>query len=184
MSATSSSDFVFEPKVWQDHVRAYFDRKLVYGSVALRNDDLKPDAGKGDTISFPFFSAVGAAEEPAENVGLTVDALVDDSFSCTVKEVGKAVGIKKKAFKVSAARSSRIIDEIQSQIARVHAEKVDADLLEEFSTSGNYTQGFTGSAAGDTMTFRAILPSARRLLSAIRPINPSFASCTPFSTLT
>jgi hypothetical protein len=156
MSATTSADFVFTPKVWQDHVRAYFDKKLVFGSVALRNDELKADAGKGDTVSFPYFKAIGAAEEPSESVGLQVDKLQDDSFSCQVKEVGKAVGIKKKAFKVSAARTGVIIDEIQRQIARVMAEKVDADLLTEQSSSGNYTDGYTASVAGDKMTVRVL----------------------------
>lgn len=157
MSATVAADFVFEPKVWQDHVRAYFDRKLVYGSVALRNDELAPDAGKGLTVNFPYFKAIGAAEEPLESQGLQVDNLEDDSFSCTVKEVGKAVGVKKKAFKKSAARSSVIIDEVQRQIARVMAEKVDGDLLTEFSSGGNYTQGFTASAAADKMTLATLM---------------------------
>jgi hypothetical protein len=151
MSATVAADFAFEPKVWQDHVRAYFDRKLVYGSVAVRDNSLAPDTGKGMTVNFPYFKAIGDAEEPAEDSGLTVDKLQDDSFSCTVKEVGKAVGIKKKAFKKSAATSERITREIQEQIARVMAEKVDKDLLTEFSSSGNFTDGFTATGAGDVM---------------------------------
>lgn len=156
MSATASADFVFTPKVWQDHIRAYFDAKLVYGSVAVVVDDLKEDAGKGDTVSFPFFKAIGAAQEPGESEGLFVDKLSDDSFTCTVKEVGKAVGIKKKAFKKSAASTNRIISEIQRQIARVHAEKVDADLLLEQNTGGNFTQGYTATVAGDTMNVRTL----------------------------
>lgn len=156
MSATVAADFVFEPKVWQDHVRAYFDRKLVYGSVALRSNDLQPDAGKGMTVNFPFFKAIGDAEEPAESSGLTVDNLEDDSFSCTVKEVGKAVGVKKKAFKKSAANTQKIIQEINEQIGRVHAEKVDKDLLAEFSGAGNYEQGYTATGAGDTMNIRTL----------------------------
>jgi hypothetical protein len=154
MSATVAGDFAFAPKVWQDHIRAYFDRKLVYGAFALRDESLKPDAGKGETVNFPYFKAIGAAEEPAESAGLVVDKLQDDSFSASVKEVGKAVGIKKKAFKKSAATSDRIVSEIQEQIGRVMAEKVDGDLLTEFSTSGNYTDGFTATGAGDVMTIK------------------------------
>lgn len=156
MSATQSSDFVFEPKVWQDHVRAYFDKKLVYGSVALRNSELTPDTGRGLTVNFPFFKTIGPAEEPDENTGLVVDKLEDDSFSCTVKEIGKAVGIKKKAFKKSAANTQRIIQEKQEQIGRVMAEKVDADLLTEFSDNGNYTQGYTATAAANVMTLSTL----------------------------
>jgi len=136
MAATVSTDFVFQPKVWKEHISAYFRDKLVFGAIAMMDDTLTQEAGT--TINFPYFKKVGAAEEPAETASLSVDALSDDSFSATVKEVGKAVGMKKKAFKVSAARTERIIQEITSQIARVHAEKVDDDLFTEFSNGANH----------------------------------------------
>jgi hypothetical protein len=136
MPATVSTDFVFEPKVWKEHISAFFRDKLVFGAIAMSDDTLAQEPGT--TINFPYFKKVGAAEEPAETASLTVDNIEDDSFSATVKEVGKAIGVKKKAFKVSAARTERIIQEITSQIARVHAEKVDDDLLAEFSGVGNH----------------------------------------------
>ncbi len=105
-------------------------------AIAMSDDSLAQEPGT--TINFPYFKKVGAAEEPLETASLTVDNIEDDSFSATVKEVGKAVGVKKKAFKVSAARTERIIMEITSQIARVHAEKVDDDLLAEFSNVANH----------------------------------------------
>ena len=40
MASTESGDFLFDPKVWSDHVRAYFDRKLVYGAFAVRDNTL------------------------------------------------------------------------------------------------------------------------------------------------
>jgi hypothetical protein len=156
MSATVAADFAFAPKVWQDHIRAYFDQKLVYGAFALRNEELRPDAGKGETVNFPYFKAIGAAEEPAESAGLSVDNLEDDSFSCTVKEVGKAVGIKKKAFKKSAANTARIVDEIQSQIARVMAEKVDLDLKTEIVDDANSSVGYLATAAANVMTVKTL----------------------------
>lgn len=156
MASTVAADFAFEPKVWQDHVRAYFDKKLVHGSVAARDTTLRDDAGAGETINFPFFKAIGAAQEPGESEGLAVDKLTDDSFSATVKEVGKAVGIKKKAFKKSAASQERIVSEITEQIGRVHAEKVDADLLAEASAAGNFHQGYLATAAGDVMNARTL----------------------------
>jgi hypothetical protein len=150
MSATKSTDWNFSPKVWQDHIAAYFDRKLVWGSVALRDDTLM--GSPGDTVNFPYFKAIGDAEEPAEDVGLTVDNLSDDSFSCSVKEVGKAVGAKDKALVKSAASRERVFSEAQSQIGRVMAEKVDKDLIAEINTSGNYEVGFVASAASDVAT--------------------------------
>ena len=147
MGATLSSDFAFEPKVWQDHIGAYFDKKLVFGAYALVDTTLT--AAPGETVNFPYFKAIGDAEEPSQSQGLQVDNLQDDSFSATVKEVGKAVGFKKKALRKSAAQRDRIFGEAQSQLARVHAEKVDADLITELNTSGNYVAGFVGTGTGD-----------------------------------
>jgi len=145
MPATVSTDFVFEPKVWKEHVGAYFRDKLVFGAIAVQDDELKGEAG--ETINFPYFEKIGAAEEPAETASLTVDNLSDDSFQATVKEVGKAVGVKKKAFKVSAARTEKIIQEITSQIGRVHAEKVDNDLFTEMNLASSH-QAVTATIAG------------------------------------
>jgi hypothetical protein len=154
MPATVSADFAFTPKVWQDHIMAYFDRKLIYGAFALRDDSLT--AAPGLTQNFPYFKKVGAAQKPGEDEGLIVDNLTDDSFNVTVAEVSKAVGVSKKAFKVSAARTERVIQEIQEQIGRVMAEQIDADLYTAFSAS--FTTGYT-SAAGNsygTMNIRTL----------------------------
>lgn len=139
MPATVAADFGFAPKVWQDHIMAYFDRKLVYGAFALRDDSLT--AAPGLTQNFPYFQSIGAAQTPAEDEGLIVDNLTDNSFNVTVGEVSKAVGVSKKAFYVSAARTERVIQEVQEQIGRVMAEKVDQDLYTALSSS--YTTGYT-----------------------------------------
>lgn len=154
MPGTQSTDFAFAPKVWQDHIMAYFDRKLVYGAFALRDESLT--AAPGLTQNFPYFKKVGSAQKPAEDEGLIVDNLSDDSFNVTVQEVSKAVGVSKKAFKVSAARTDRVISEVQEQIGRVIAEQVDADLLTEFSTVGNFTTGYTSSTNTDSMNIRTL----------------------------
>jgi hypothetical protein len=146
MPATVAADFVFEPKVWKDHVAAYFRDKLVFGSLALLDDTLT--SAPGETVNFPYFKQTGAVEEPLESSSLTVDSLSDDSFSATVKEIGKAVGVKKKAFKKSAARTERIISEITSQLGRRHAEKVDADLYTEAAASGNFQAATASTYTG------------------------------------
>lgn len=147
MGATKASDFAFEPKVWGEHTQAYFDRKLVVGQFAMKDNTLVSEPGM--TVNFPYFKKIGAAEEPDEDSGLTVDKLQDDSFSCTVKEVAKAVGVKKRALRKSATGQDKIFGEIQSQIARVHAEKVDADLITEMNTVTNYGLGFVAAANTD-----------------------------------
>jgi N4-gp56 family major capsid protein len=152
--STQSADFNFTPKVWKDHIDAYFRKKLVFGAFALTDDTLEGEPGT--TINFPYFKKLGPAENPAEDEGLVVDKLSDDSFNATVAEVGKAVGIKKKAFKTSAARTEKIIEEIQRQIGRVHAEKIDSDLVTEIYAGGNSSTGFLTSTGTDLMTVRRI----------------------------
>jgi N4-gp56 family major capsid protein len=151
MPSTHAADFVFEPKVWSDHVKAYFDRYLVFGQFAVRNDQLKAE-GSGLTVNFPYYKAIGDAEEPGEDDVLSVDKLTDDSFSCTVFEVGKAVGFTKKAFKKSAESQDAILSEAQRQIARVHAEKVDKKILAEIDNPANHGVGLEASDDSLKMT--------------------------------
>ncbi len=139
------SDFSFEPKVWADHVDAYFDKKLVFGAFALQDRTLTGEPGT--TQNFPYFKAIGEAEEPAADEALSVDKLEDDSFSVTIKEIGKAVGVRRAALRSSAAKKDRVFGQVQQQIGRVMAEKIDADLIAEINTSGNYIQGYTSTAA-------------------------------------
>ena len=151
MPATVSTDWNFAPKVWQDHITAYFRKKLAFGALAITDDTLK--GAPGETVNFPFFEKIGAAEEPAETASLTVDNLSDDSFPITIKEVGKAVGAKDKALYVSAARRETIFAEVQRQMGRVMAEKVDLDLATELAT---VTADFTAAAAGELMTIKRL----------------------------
>jgi N4-gp56 family major capsid protein len=154
MAATISTDWNFQPKVWQDHINAYFDRKLVWGAFALQDDTLMQSPG--ETVNFPYYEKIGAAEEPAEAASLTVDNLSDDSFSATVKEVGKAVGAKDKSLVVSADRREGIFGQAQMQMGRVMAEKVDADLLAEINTGGNFTTGYTATTAAEVLTVKRL----------------------------
>lgn len=155
MPATLPDDFSFEPKVWKDHIDAYFDKKLVFGEFAMRDNTLMGQPG--ETINFPYYKAIGAAEEPAVDESLSVDKIQDDAFQATIKEIGKAVGVRRGAIrKKSAATQERVFSEVQRQIARVHAEKVDADLLTEIQLPANYSTGFTAAAAADTLNVRSL----------------------------
>lgn len=177
------TDFRFEPKVWSEHAKAYFDQRLVYGAFALRNDELEQE-GTGLTVNFPYYNTIGPAEEPAENESLTPDNLTDDSFPATIFEAGKAVGITKKSFKKSADRVAGIVTEAQRQMARVMAEKVDRKLNNEITayegstldedtdltnvdgTDANYQNmliGYKAAAAADNMTVRVLAEAKTRV---------------------
>ncbi len=155
MGATLPADFAFEPKVWKDHIKAYFDRKMILGQFAARDDTLV--AEPGTKVDMPFFKKIGDAEEPGVDEALTVDKLQDDSFQAIVKESGKALGVRKSAIRKGAAKRDRVYGEAQRQMARVMAEKVDRDLLAELQLAGNFVAGFTATAAAQVMTVGNLL---------------------------
>lgn len=163
MSSTQASDVAFVPKVWSDHINAYFDRKMGLGSLAVMDKTLQ--AEPGETVNFPYFKAIGDAQEPAEDEGLEVEPLQDDSFSVTVKEIGKAVGWKDKARRKSAANKRGINPngvqeaEAQRQLSRIFAEKVDKDIITEINTNGNYQAGYVATASTHSCTVQRILQS-------------------------
>ncbi len=153
MSATKSTDVTFRPKVWSDHVMAYFDRKMALGQLALVDKTL--ESAPGETVNFPYYKAIGDAQEPTETEGLEVEALKDDSFSVTVKEIGKAIGWKDKAKRVSAQKDPE--GEAQSQIARVCAEKIDKDLQTLINVNGNYVDAFNATVNTEKLTIAELI---------------------------
>lgn len=163
MGATQTGDVSFVPKVWSDHINAYFDRKMGLGSLALVDKTL--EGAPGETVNFPYFKAIGAAQKPSQDEGLEVEALQDDSFSCTVYELAKAVGWKDRARRKSAANKGGIKDnsrqegEAQRQIGRVIAEQVDEDIITEINTMGNYSAGYVATTSSETSTVSRILNS-------------------------
>ncbi len=157
MGATQSSDVSFVPKVWSDHINAYFDRKMGLGQLALVDKTLT--AEPGETANFPYYKKIGDAQEPLETEGLEVEALQDDAFSVTVKEVGKAVGWKKKAKRKSAASEGSQESEAQRQIAQVLAEKVDKDIISTINAPGASVSGFIATLNTQTGNVRDLLKS-------------------------
>ncbi len=152
MAATLAADFGFQPQVAKDHIEAYFRKKLVFGALAYQDNTLEGQGG--DTIDFPFYGKIDAAEEPTETGSLTVDNLTDSSFNAVIKEVGKAVGFSKKSLMKHKNGPDGAFQEAFNQIARVHAEKVDADLLAIMQTPANYDQILTATVAGNVCTIR------------------------------
>lgn len=135
MPATIKSDIVFAKQVANDHIQAHTDKNLVFGAFATRITTLRDDAKSGETITFPYYKKIGAAQKPTETATLTVDALQDDSFTATVQEVGKAVGWKDSALIKSGDSDANTYEEATRQIGVVHAEAIDADLRAEIMLS-------------------------------------------------
>lgn len=154
MAATLAADFGFQPQVAKDHIEAYFRRKLVLGAFAYSDNTLEGE--DGDIIDFPFYDKIGAAEKPAETASLTVDNLSDGSFQATVFEVGKAVGFTKKSLRKHKKGPDGAFSEASSQIAQVHAELLEDELLGVMQNVANHDQVFTAAATTDLCTIRTI----------------------------
>ena len=170
---TWASDIGFEPKVWSDHSKAYFDKKLVLGAFAVRNDDLE-QTGTGLTTNFPYYKAIGPAVKPREDEIIQGDNLTDDSFQASVFEVAKSVDFTEKSFLVSADGMAGMVAEANSQIGRVFAEQVEEELTGEiFMQNGaatqspvvpdssnvfdNLTIGYQATKATDVMNVRTFI---------------------------
>ncbi len=158
---TTSNDIGFIPQVANDHIAASFERKMGLGQLAMI--DRKLEGAPGETVIFPFWKEIGDAQKPAENEALEVDKLVDDQFSYTVGELGKAVGWTDKALRKSGAgktpgevkANSR--SEALRQMGIRFAEAVDKDIVTLINTSGNYTTGFTAAASTDVLNVNSAL---------------------------
>lgn len=157
MGPTMPADFKFSPKVWADHVSAYFPQKLGFSKFAWQPEEMNLTAKPGTQIEFPYFKNIGSAQKPTPSENLIVDKLEDDSFSATVAEIAKAVSARKAAFYESAASQERISKEVQMQMARVIAEQVEADIITEINTTGNYEQGYVSLDANDRASVEKIL---------------------------
>lgn len=157
MPATQKADFNFNPQVASDHIHAYTEKSLVMGAFAVPNTDLAANAKAGETITFPFYKNIGAAEDLAETDVLTVDKLQDDSFQATVKEVGKAVGFKDASIIKSGDSEGNTYEEATKQIGQRHAEKIDADLITEVMLPTSNTVAFSAAAATDVCNVQNIL---------------------------
>lgn len=161
-----ASDWNFVPKVWSDHIMAYFDKLLLFGAVAAIDRTLteKP----GTTHTFPFYNSIGGAQKPQADEPLIVDKLTSDSFSATVYEVGKAVGVSDSAIMASGDGGSpeevrgNFEEEAQRQMARVIAEQADADIITELEVADSHFDCFTSSdaSAANRMTVSNILEAS------------------------
>ena len=135
--ATIKANLNFTPQIASDYILAYFRQKLIWGSLAykgVRDFDKK----QGETITFPYFAKMGAAQDAVEKTDLTIDSLIDESFTATVKEIGKAVDISASARIAGGFTPEQWNNEVLRQIGRLFAEKVDDDLLAEISKTGEH----------------------------------------------
>jgi N4-gp56 family major capsid protein len=125
MATTKKAD-VIVPEVFGDIVTAKFKGKLVIANFALTDTTLV--GNPGDTVHFPKWNPIGDAEDLTEDVAMVPEKLTSSDAEATVKEVGKAVTITDQALLSSIGDP---LDEAATQVGKVVARKIDADLIAE-----------------------------------------------------
>ena len=145
MPLTKTGDLTFKNQIRLDYVQAYFRKKLIWTRFAQLL--LKEFSGiPGKKVDIPYFDKIGDAEKPGEDDKLSVDKLGDNSFSGTVYEVGKAVGITDSARYEKGSTDEKWEKEVGNQMGRVMAEQMDADALAVLNNDGTVnTDGATGA---------------------------------------
>ena len=117
---------VIVPQVFGDIVTAKFKGKLVIANFALTDTTLV--GNPGDTVHFPKWNPIGDAEDLQENTAMVPEKLTSGDAFATVKEVGKAVSITDQALLCGIGDP---LDEAATQVGKVVARKIDADLISE-----------------------------------------------------
>jgi len=155
------NDLAFVPQVANDHINASFSRSLGLATLGAKSDQLK--GAPGTVQTFPYWKKMGGMQKPAVNEGLTPDKLVDDKFTFTVQEAGKAASWSDAAIMASGAGTSpedvrsKSRQEALRQFGIIAAEQIDQDVVDLISNSANYKVGYTAADANGKLTIGSML---------------------------
>ena len=124
MGDTTKLANLIDPEV----LAAYIDKKLINNIVfaPLAEVDTTLVGAPGDTIKFPSYAYIGAADDLTEGSAISTVSLNASSVSVKIKEAGKGVEITDTAI-LSAYGNP--VNEIGSQLVKSIADKVDNDWL-------------------------------------------------------
>ena len=136
MPATMAANFTFIPQIAERHISGYERKKLVLAKLAWQpRDKRKFNKTPGETITFPYYNFIGDAADGVENQDVEIDALGDASFTATVKEAVKGVGITDSALIKLGDTHAGWEMEAMKQMAFVLAKKIELDLWTELKKS-------------------------------------------------
>lgn len=129
--ATTTSSSMIKPEVFSDMVQGKFKGKLVIANFAKTDTSLV--GNPGEKVNFPKWGTLQDIEnDSTETTDLVPEAMSTDNVSATVKEVGKAVEITDRALLTGFGDP---IGEAATQVGKVVARKIDADLVTEATTN-------------------------------------------------
>ena len=132
MGQTTKLANLIDPQVLADYVDVKLIDKIVFAPLAEVDTTLV--GNPGDTIEFPAYTYIGAADDLTEGSAISTVSLNASTVSVRIKEAGKGVEITDTA-RLSAFGNP--INEIGSQLVKSIADKTDVDFLATLATIGS-----------------------------------------------
>ncbi len=143
MATTVLTPNLIDPQVLADYV----DKKLIDNIVfaPLATVDTTLVGNPGDTIEFPTWGYIGAADDLTEASAISTVSMNASTVSVKVKEAGKGVEISDLAI---IAGYGDVVNEAGNQLVKAIADKTDIDFL---TTLNSIASGMTVSSVSTVL---------------------------------
>lgn len=132
MGETTKLANLIDPQVLADFVDQKLIDNIVFAPLATVDDTLV--GNPGDTIEFPTWAYIGAADDLTEGSAISTVSMNASTVSVKVKEAGKGVEITDNAI---LSGYGNVVDEAGKQLVKSIADKTDIDFLTTLATIGS-----------------------------------------------
>lgn len=129
---------LIDPEVMADMISGKIPKKIVVAPFAKVDTSLQ--GVPGDTITVPSYGYIGDADDVAEGVDVTIEAMSTTSKQTTIKKAMKGVALTDEAV---LSGYGNPVGEANSQLAKAIAAKLDNDAMDALQTA---TLAYDGSA--------------------------------------
>lgn len=129
---------LIDPEVMADMISAKIPKKIRVAPIAKVDSTLQ--GVPGSTITVPSYGYIGDAEDVAEGVDVTIEAMSTKTSTATVKKAMKGVGLTDEAV---LSGYGNPVGEANTQIAMAIAAKLDNDAMDALQGA---TLTYDGSA--------------------------------------
>lgn len=135
---------LFDPQVIADLIEEKLIDKIAFAPLARIDKTLAGRAG--DTVTLPYYSYIGAAEDVAEGNDIPIARLNQGTKQVTIQKIGKGVQLTDEAV---LSGYGDPMGEGASQIVAAIADKVESKLINAIDTSASKTYVPSSTLAAD-----------------------------------
>ena len=148
---TTTTHDVFRPEIWSMEVLRATEDALVMAPLVKRFD--AEVQGKGDTVNIPKVANLSANSKSA-NTQVTLQANTESNTTISIDNHQEASFLVEDLIKVQS--SYNLLAEYTQKAGFAIAEKIDTDLLAEYSSFTNTDVGTYGTDLTDAVVLAAI----------------------------